>query len=225
MISSSIKWAAHAAYLTSDRLITPDNSLSSEFKPKLRDALFDYQNHIETKLRNEDVALLIELYKLGYDTFSVNQQLSSLATYFLEWQGNRFEVKPKLLDEWLNLLALIDGSWVIAQAYVDLIKDHNISVDDVITCVSLHQCMIALCKGSSHKQYADNHVHMGGHGHAGASLLNFALYFESSSQSVNWPRRSEYTFFESGRYNKNDLQGGSHYSVISSVYQPLIVMS
>ena len=205
MITSSIKWAAHAAYLTSDRLISVERLWPSEFKPKLRDALFDYQNHIESKLRSEDVELLIELYKLGDENISVNQHLSELANYFLDWQGNRFEVKPKLLDEWLSLLALIDGSWVIAQAYVDLIKDHSISVDDVITNLSLHQCMIALCKGSSHKKYADNHVHMGGHGHAGPSLLNFSLYFDSSRKPVNWPRRPEYTFFESGKYNKNDL--------------------
>ncbi|MDV5062354.1 hypothetical protein R2R38_24510, partial [Vibrio diabolicus] len=127
---------------------------------------------------------------LELDYLTVQQVLSQLAGYFLEWQGDRFEVKPEHLDEWLTFLSLIDCSWVIAQAYVDLIVKHDISAQNISDAIAKQQCPVALHKKPVRKKFADNHIHLGGHGHTGNSLINFALFFEKSEGKVYWPKRS-----------------------------------
>ncbi|MDG2747123.1 hypothetical protein P7M10_13460 [Vibrio parahaemolyticus] len=202
MIKLSLKLAAYASYLSSDRAIQHKQSavLSKHFDYHF---IKDYQSLFEDPLRDDDIKAVYSWLELDYLT--VQQVLSQLAGYFLEWQGDRFEVKPEHLDEWLTFLSLIDCSWVIAQAYVDLIVKHDISAQNISDAIAKQQCPVALHKKPVRKKFADNHIHLGGHGHTGNSLINFALFFEKSEGKVYWPKRSEYSAFESGKLNKDDL--------------------
>ena len=196
---------ADIAYLSSDKLIDPpEPSLNSEsFNLAYMTGLVeDYQPYIQRNFRREDIEWMIRISGIAEGDNQISKVLSKLANRFLIWQGNRFEVKPEKLDEWLESLSLIDGSWVIAQAYADLLT--KISFDDVLACISNHQCPHALISEPLKGSYADNHVHLGGHGHFGPSLLSFALYGEYI-KAKNWPKRPEYTQFESHKYSKNDL--------------------
>ncbi|MCF2857009.1 hypothetical protein L1286_05990 [Pseudoalteromonas sp. SMS1] len=199
------------AFLTSDKAIASlgtQDPLGKNFLTRMAQMVGDYQPYIQRNLRNEDI--LNQLIAFNYDdpATSISTVLSRLSNTFLEWQGCRFEVKPQKLEQWLELLSLVDGSWIIAQGYVDLANDYNFSADDILTCIQTHQCPYAL-NGQEHvHQYADNHVHLGGHGHTGPSLLSFALYGEQLTDG--WPTRPEFTYFESGRYEKAQLPKWCH---------------
>lgn len=202
MIKLSLKLAAYASFLSSDRSVV--HKQGSLDKGRF-DSLYikDYQALFNEQLRDDDIKAV---YKwLNLEQLTIQAVLSKLSTHFLEWQGDRFEVKPEYLDEWLTFLSLVDGSWVIAQAYVDLVIKHDISVTNISESIATQQCPVALHKKPVNKKFADNHIHLGGHGHTGNSLLNFALYFKELSGVVDWPRRAEYPVFESGKLDKNSL--------------------
>ncbi|KZN67530.1 antiviral RADAR system adenosine deaminase RdrB [Pseudoalteromonas luteoviolacea] len=167
-----------------------------------------FQPYIFRNLRNEDIEYQASAF--GYDQSpSVASVLSRLANTYLEWQGSHFEVKPHKLEQWLELLSLLDGSWIIAQAYSDLAADHGVSTQDILNCIVQWQCPHALANDRADKRFADNHAHLGGHGHTGPSLLSFSLYGQTI-QDKRWPTRPEYTLFESGLLNKLELPAWSY---------------
>ena len=194
------------AFLTSDKALeqlSKEDALGKAFFKRLQTYPFDYEVFCNRKLRNEDV--VNQLLAFGYDKApSVQDVLSRLAKTFLGWQGCHFEVKPNKLEQWLQLLSLIDGSWIIAQAYCDLQNSHDFSSNEVIDCIVNNQCPHALAKDRLTQPFADNHVHLGGHGHTGPSMLSFALYGKNLT-AEGWPNRVEHTLFESGVYRKHDL--------------------
>lgn len=202
MMKLSLKLAAYASFLSSDKAIEQEENalLSKRFDSHY---IKDYQSLFEEPLRDDDIQAVYDW--LNLDTLTVQQVLSQLADHFLDWQGDRFEVKREHLDEWLTFLSLVDCSWVIAQAYVDLMVKHDISAHNISAAIATEQCPVALHKKPVSKKFADNHIHLGGHGHTGNSLINFALFFEQSDGEVHWPRRSEYSAFESGKLNKDNL--------------------
>ncbi|MBQ4849889.1 antiviral RADAR system adenosine deaminase RdrB [Pseudoalteromonas sp. MMG012] len=195
------------AFLSSDSAIEQLHKkgvLGHVFFSNLTRYIANYQPYIQRNLRKEDI--VNQLLAFGYDKAGVTIQsvLSRLANTFLEWQGDHFDVKPHKLEHWLELLSLVDGSWIIAQAYTDIAQDYQIGGHDIIECVISRQCPHAFTNEELQKPYADNHVHLGGHGHIGPSLLSFALYGESLP-NTGWPTRPEYTLFESGHYAKDSL--------------------
>ncbi|MBQ4837358.1 antiviral RADAR system adenosine deaminase RdrB [Pseudoalteromonas luteoviolacea] len=194
------------AFLTSDKtleLLAKNDVLGKAFFKRLKAYPFDYEVFCNRKLRNEDV--VNQLLAFGYDKQpTVQEVLSRLVNNFLEWQGCHFEVKANKLEQWLQLLNVIDGSWIIAQAYCDLANSHDFSGNEIIDCIVHNQCPHALAKDRLTQPFADNHVHLGGHGHTGPSMLSFALYGQSLS-AEGWPSRAENTLFESGVYKKQDL--------------------
>ncbi|MCF6456315.1 antiviral RADAR system adenosine deaminase RdrB [Pseudoalteromonas sp. MMG024] len=194
------------AFLTSDKALeqlAKEDVLGKAFFKRFQTYPFDYEVFCNRKLRNEDV--VNQLLAFGYDKKpTVQDVLSRLAITFLEWQGCHFEVKPNKLEQWLQLLSLVDGSWIIAQAYCDLANSHDFSSNEMIDCIVNNQCPHALTNSKLAKPFADNHVHLGGHGHTGPSLLSFALFGESLSEH-GWPNRAENTLFESGVYKKQNL--------------------
>jgi adenosine deaminase len=202
MIKLSLKLAAYASFLSSDKAIEQEKGalVSKRFESHY---IKDYQSLFDEPLRDDDIKAVYNWLNLGSST--VQQVLSKLASYFLEWQGDRFEVKPEYLDEWLTFLSLVDCSWVIAQAYVDLMVKHEISAQNISDAIAKQQCPVALHKKPVSKKFADNHIHLGGHGHTGNSLINFALFFEQSDGEIHWPRRLEYSAFESCKLNKDNL--------------------
>jgi adenosine deaminase len=198
---------ADVAFLASDKLLNTTQGIKQSEKQfsNLRSGTFNYQAYIKRTLRNEDVEHLLTVFNYTNNEVKIKQVLSRLATQYLSWQGNRFEVKYNKLEPWLELLSLIDGTWIIAQAYQDLANEYDVSVQDVIKSISECQCPLALPKERIEKYFADNHVHLGGHGHTGPSLLSFALYGQVINENAKWPKRAEYTLFESGKYQKSNL--------------------
>lgn len=202
--------AVVASFFSSDRLLSSKSMLTQSLQrdSQNRDldlikALMDYQPYINRKLRTDDASAMLISYGLIGENNSEQHILSALANEFLNWHGNSFIVKPEKLNHWLELQTLFDCSWIISKAYSDLISENDFSAHEVAHCIEQYQCQFALPRDS--KQIADNHVHLGGHGSAAPSLLSFCLYGLKTKQSFKWPTRPEYTFFESGYLNKNDL--------------------
>lgn len=198
---------ADVVFLSSDKAIkklSKDDVLSKDFLKRLASYIQDYQPYLHRNLRDEDVISQLHAYEYDKPDITVNGVLSRLAHTFLEWQGSHFEVKQSKLEQWLELLSLIDGTWIIAQAYKDIAREYDFSASDIINAVITEQCPHALARDKAGKLFADNHVHLGGHGHTGPSILSFALYGETLSER-GWPKRPEYTLFESGQYKKENL--------------------
>ena len=203
MIIKNVSLLGDVAFLSSDKFLQNivDNGNNHS---GLCDNVEDYQPYLQRNLRVEDINYLLNAYGYQQSGISIDSVLSRLAHTFLDWQGSHFEVKPSKLEEWLELLSLIDGTWIIAQAYKNIARDYAISANDITNAVITEQCPHALASDMAGKLFADNHVHLGGHGHTGPSLLSFALYGETLSGS-GWPKRPEYTLFESGQYKKANL--------------------
>ena len=90
MMNISLKLAAYASFLSSDKAIEQkENALRS----KCFDSHYikDYQPLFEEPLRDDDIQAVYSW--LNLDSLTVQQVLSQLAGHFLEWQGDRFEVK------------------------------------------------------------------------------------------------------------------------------------
>jgi hypothetical protein len=200
------RWLVPVAVLTSDRLFELDikSGVSTKFEKLLIKTIFDLQHCCGTHLRDEDVTLAIRYWFEGSTLNPVSFTLQKLANNFLQWQGNCFEVKIGLLADWLGLCNYIDPAWVIAAAYNNLFKN-NLSISSVKPLIAV-QCHLALPKMLNPKKFADNHVHLNGHGSTSISLLNFALYLsERPKEQFSWPARYEHLLFESDKLNKNNL--------------------
>lgn len=200
----------NAAYLSSNRLlfssfIGPPNYYDEKeiIQNQLLKAVIDYQPYVQRKLRTDDISAMLNSFGLLEERFNEKKLLTELAKEFLRWHGNCFVVKPEKLSQWLELQTLCDGSWVIGQAYANLINDDDFDALEIAHCIELYQCPFALPKNA--KQIADNHVHLGGHGSLSPSLLSFCLYGAKTKKSFSWPTRPEYTVCESGLLEKNDL--------------------
>nr|PMI26199.1 hypothetical protein BCU47_04515 [Enterovibrio norvegicus] len=213
MLKISDATAIRAAYFSSDRLVSNVKFGSHHFehnKNSLRLAIFDYEPYVQRKLRQDDVDAIISTHGLsGYSSDALDEQfirvLSTVVDEYLHWQGNCFEVKPEMLSSWLELLSVLDSSWIIAQAYKELAENYHFSVHEISHCIEEYQCPFALPLNSTQSKFADNHVHLGGHGMLTPSLLSFCLYGESIDEQFQWPKRVEYSLVESGVYSKLDL--------------------
>lgn len=201
MIKASDGSIAVAAFLSSDRFLLTE---CVDEKEELARAILDYQPYLQRKLRTDDVKAIVEQM---YDShsFCFNSFLTNLNLEYLQWNGERFIVKPEKLSEWLELLSLIDGTWIIAQGYADLCKQHQFGAQELSNCIEKNQCPFALPLDQIGNQFADNHVHLGGHGYLGPSLLSFCLYGNTINQEFTWPTRSEYSLYESGYLSKASL--------------------
>ncbi len=213
MLKISDAAAIRAAYLSSDRLVRnvkPELHHFERDTNSLKLAILDYEPYVQRKLRLDDVDAIISTFGLS-DCSSKSldehctQVLSGVVDEYLQWQGNCFEVKPEKLASWLELLSVLDSSWIIAQAYKELAEDYQFNVHEVSHCIEEYQCPFALPLNSTQTKFADNHVHLGGHGMLTPSLLSFCLYGELIDEKFQWPKRVEYTLVESGMYSKLDL--------------------
>ncbi|WP_071985891.1 antiviral RADAR system adenosine deaminase RdrB [Vibrio brasiliensis] len=215
MLKISDSTAVYAAFLSSDRLVrdakgrTRDRSGANN---SLMQAVMDYEPYIQRKLRHDDVYAMLETHGLsGFSDDSLDEcfseVLSTIVGEYLQWQGNCFEVKPEMLSSWLELLSVLDSSWIIAQAYKELAENYQFNVHEISHCIEEYQCPFALPLNSTQAKFADNHVHLGGHGMLTPSLLSFCLYGESIDDKFHWPKRVEYSLVESGVFTKFELVG------------------
>lgn len=179
---------------------------AKELKKHYAAAIFDYQQNTGVNLRNEDIehAITHWLAKTG-KSYRIMSSLQVFSQEFLEWQGEMFEVRLEKLDAWLALSAYMDPCWIIATAWVNLLNEGAIGISQAITLTSTIQCPIALPRPRL-KDYADNHVHLGGHGHVGLTMTDIVLHhLDSKSKIGSWPHRNEYKQFESDRLSKSNL--------------------
>ncbi|WAF69975.1 hypothetical protein NRK98_08050 [Aeromonas dhakensis] len=197
--------------MASDRLL--DVYLRSELDVKwstqYRLALQDFQSYLPGKIREEDIKpALLQWLESTEQKADLAQLLSKLSEHYLDWCGDRFEVKHGDLDNWLSLLTQVDSAWIIGAGYAHLLNHGILSAEQMIE-LARTQCISALPKRFDGKPIADNHVHLGGHGHHSLSLADFALNYKYPSRkeldNKKWPSRQEHSLFNSGHRNKNHL--------------------
>jgi len=165
----------------------------------------DYQHYFGGHLRNEDVTNNCNKWSLNNKKNNISGILKELAEHFLLWQGDCFEVKGERLESWLMICSLLDPAWIIAYAYTQLAVQGVLSEDDLIYLITGTQCPFAFPVESKDAVYADNHVHFNGHGYTSLSMLSFIDSDFKLKTKINWPRREEYTLFESGLLSKQQL--------------------
>ncbi|MFM4917097.1 antiviral RADAR system adenosine deaminase RdrB [Aeromonas dhakensis] len=211
MLSLSTHIISSCAPLASDRLL--DVYLRSELDVKwstqYRLALQDFQSYLPGKIREEDIKpALLQWLESTEQKADLAQLLSKLSEHYLDWCGDRFEVKHGDLDNWLSLLTQVDSAWIIGAGYAHLLNHGILSAEQMIE-LARTQCISALPKRFDGKPIADNHVHLGGHGHHSLSLADFALNYKYPSRkeldNKKWPSRQEHSLFNSGHRNKNHL--------------------
>lgn len=165
----------------------------------------DYQHYFGGYLRNEDIANNLNRWNLAEDKNNFSSILKGLAEHFLLWQGDCFEVKGERLESWLMICSLLDPAWIIAYAYIQLIKQGVLSGDDLVLLLTGRQCPFAFPNERTGTAYADNHVHFNGHGYTSLSMLSFIDADFKLKTKIKWPRREEYTLLESGLMGKHKL--------------------
>jgi hypothetical protein len=215
MLKIDIKWLVPAVLLSSDRLL--DNTLDSGLisgnisditatKLNALKSLNDYQSYLSAPLRREDAEFALRNWLTSNEEINISSVLKKINKYFLEWKGDRFEVKSERLEEWLSLIAMVDPAWVIGYGYVDLLQ-HNVLGFEQVMDVASKQCPSGLPKRFDGRAIADNHIHLTGHGHNSLSLLDFSLYLTKKPNlpESNWPYRPEYSSFNSGKLDVTQL--------------------
>ena len=228
MFTVEKRWIAPIVALTSDRLL---NFLMSEsttsspngFKRCLSLAMQDYSSYSGTRLRKEDIDALLRTWKLDSNEVKVLEILNSLSDYFLIWVGDRFEVKDSKLEEWLRFVSLVDPAYIIAVSYQNMLSNGLLGISQLVQCMN-NQCPSALPQRSPNKIFADNHVHINGHGHNSLALTDFALYLTKHEPLAKeyWPYRSECTLFNSEQLDIQKLPllvNRLLHRLISSVYK------
>lgn len=165
----------------------------------------DYQFYFGGRVRKEDVKNNASTWKVETGNENCLLMLDSLSKHFLSWRGDCFEVRRERLESWLMICSVLDPAWIIAYAYQQLIKQNVLCNDELVSILTLQQCPFAFPKGRGDIAFADNHVHLNGHGYSSISMLNFIDGNYKVKQGIRWPYRQEYTLFESGFLDKNDL--------------------
>ncbi|MDY4347644.1 MULTISPECIES: antiviral RADAR system adenosine deaminase RdrB [Pectobacterium] len=216
MYNQDPRWLIPATYLTSDRLFNYwlkqhlqkepclDDHLDNE-RRALSLAAQDYQFYFGGSLRKEDIKGNAELWELPSGTLGSLGVLAKLADHFLVWVGDCFEVRREKLEAWIMLCSIIDPAWVIVISYVRLMDKGVLSEHELIATLTGRQCAFAFPRERNDAAYADNHVHFNGHGYSSLSMLSFINGDCKLKKDLKWPRREEYTLFESELLNKNKL--------------------
>jgi hypothetical protein len=214
MLNLDPHWLVPVACLSSDRVLanltsgalSPRLTAKTSWKASISLSVEDYKTYVGALLRKEDVNASEQFWGLHNNDFDVFELLSVLRSYFLQWHGDHFEVKAELLTEWLTFISLVDPAWIIGNAYIDLLETNILGFEQLCVAVGM-QCPSALPKLFGDKPYADNHVHLNGHGHNSLSMLDFALYLTNKPtlDRQNWSYRPECSFFNSERLDLTQL--------------------
>ncbi|MCW2480585.1 antiviral RADAR system adenosine deaminase RdrB [Candidatus Symbiopectobacterium sp. NZEC135] len=216
MYSQDPRWLLPCVHLASDRLfyfymqqhIGGKASIEAGV-PQQNDLLLlaakDYQFYFGGRLRKEDIKNNIQCWSLITQQKNHSSILTQLSNDFLLWKGNCFEVRRERLQDWLMLCSIIDPAWVIARAYVQLVKHNVLSEHELIDLLTGRQCPFAFPGDYSDTSYADNHVHFNGHGYTSLSMLTFLDGDYSLKSDIAWPNREEYHLFESEMLDKHLL--------------------
>ncbi|WP_350312283.1 hypothetical protein OHJ28_12420 [Dickeya fangzhongdai] len=220
MYTQDPRWLIPCACLASDRLFyfhlqqhigqrnAPDFDQQEERRLLTR-AAKDYQFYFGGRLRNEDIEHNLHSWARSSPTNGVAitdnmTLLGQLAEAFLLWQGNGFEVRRERLEAWLMLCSVLDPAWIIAQAYVQLVRQRVLGEGELVALLTV-QNPFAFPAEQSDNHYADNHVHFNGHGYASLSMLSFVEGEVRLKPDIAWPQREEYHLLESEKLDKQQL--------------------
>ena len=201
MLNLPLNHLAPISLLRSDRwlfsLLSGDHQTAQTLQQTANSALLDYQHYTNRKEDNQ-TALKMVFNQSDAKYFDFIQ---TLGDKFLQWQGNRFEVKREYLSQWQEVCAFIDPLIILGYLYA-----YKLHIGELTSAqlAKLNQCPQALI-GDSNKEYADNHVHLGGHGSSRKAILDFALepcYLDDKQQ---WPTIAEFNFLATDQFKRNDL--------------------
>ena len=211
MLHSTLNELSIISLLRSDRWLEYHLSHSGYTKPDVLNtlalqAVSDYQYYSDTLFRREDVlkALQRNCAKANYDSCSITV-LQNLCDSYLQWRGDHFSVKPAMMTSWANLISKIDPAWILAAGYAAKIFRNELTVGQMV-CGSAAQCRLASSQEEKEKSFADNHVHLSGHGDTSLAMFDFATRWKPARfDSDSWPHFCECTLYECGARSKDDL--------------------
>ncbi|WES90421.1 antiviral RADAR system adenosine deaminase RdrB [Dickeya fangzhongdai] len=212
-------WLIPCAYLASDRMFHFYLQLHTgrffhspldkdqEEKRLMALAARDYQFCFGGRLRNEDITANMQQWQIPSSSQNSVGVLARLANDFLVWQGDCFAVRRERLEAWLMLCAVIDPAWIIACAYVQLVRQQVLDEGELVQLLTGRQCPFSFSADPCDTTYADNHVHFNGHGYTSLSMLSFVMDEVRLKPDISWPQREEYHLLESEKLEKKHLPG------------------
>ncbi|MCP4113939.1 MAG: hypothetical protein GY737_00785 [Desulfobacteraceae bacterium] len=207
MLSLDTEWLVPVSLMRSDRWLAYYLSWNYCQEPeKLKEiALKSLADSQPFQHRKEDLRFAIE----KWIDFNSQERLSLeyldvILEIFLIWKGDCFEVKTERLEHWAALISKVDPVWIIARGYSNLLKENIITVEQLAE-LGERQCATAFSRYYKFKNFADNHVHLGGHGGHSLALFDLSLYLKHAVKPCDWPVLPEFSLFHSGEHNLNDL--------------------
>lgn len=212
MLSLDLEWLAPVSLLRSDRWLNFYMQPHGPQDPKaLRQlgaaAIADLQYYQAQAHRTEDrEAALQRCFDAGRTDCHNLEFIRHMGNQLLCWRGNAFEVRHSHLALWSALIAKLDPAWLIAGAYAALIE-HGTLTPQQMAALGATQCPSAFPSNHGGAEFADNHVHLNGHGGHGLSLLNFSVYLAKSKThaKVDWPPQPEFPLYASGTREIKEL--------------------
>ncbi len=167
-------------------------------------ALQDCQHHSEFPFRHDDVRSALANWSTDKtQQYSPVAVLMQLASECLDWQGNRFSVKPGGMDNWQRIISKIDPAWIVAAA---LLKRVNLGMLTEQQCLLLDeqdpQGFEPFWPSNQGKGVADNHVHLGGHGGHQLSMLNLALTIHRRPDFKHWAWHQDFPLINRREFDR-----------------------
>lgn len=202
MLNLPLNHLAPISLLRSDRwlfsLLSGDTQSHQTIQTTANLALLDYQHYSNRKEDNQTaLKMVFNPSDAKYFNF-----IQTLGDKFLLWQGNRFEIKREYLSQWQSICAFIDPLIILGYLYAQKLHIGELTAAQL---ARLTQCPQALI-GDTNKEYADNHVHLGGHGASRKAILDFALQpCGMNSKNQQWPTLAEFNFLATDQFKRNDL--------------------
>lgn len=222
MLSLELEWLSPITKIRSDRWLEfYMNCFNSKYQTTRRAvakqvsqlALSDIQFYQSDMYRVDDVnsARIIWQRDKGLkegNPLAVINTLALMKKRLLHWQGCHFSARHSELKHWSAVLAKIDPVWLLASGYSEQLTNNVVRVEHVIKLAS-KQCFAALPKSFDGKEYADNHVHLGGHGNCTPALAEFSFTLKRKKNLikslVNAPKLNEFPKYNSGEFDVNNL--------------------
>lgn len=211
MLSLDLEWLAPVSLLRSDRWLNFYMQLTlfadpADMRQLGQQALADLQYYQAQPPRSDDLAAaLARCFSPDKPDCHRLEFLQRIGEQLLTWRGNAFEVQDKYLMPWSAFIAKVDPVWILASAYAVLIE-HGTLTPGQMAALGSTQCPSAFPRAQRGMIFADNHVHLNGHGASNFSLLDFSAYLSKTpSKKIPWPAQPESPLYASGARDVNEL--------------------
>jgi len=139
---------------------------------------------------------------------AVIKTLALMQKRLLQWQGSHFSAYQNQLKHWAAIIAKVDPVWLLAAGYSQQLTEQVVRAEHVIK-LAAKQCFAVLPKSFDGNEYADNHVHLGGHGNCVPALAEFSFTLQRKKSLIkdlsSSPKLNEFPKYCSGELDINDL--------------------